>query len=80
MIRKIYTEALSNPVAYHQLDYLCNQIGGRLCGSPQAEKAVQWAKHLLDGMGLDTVYLQPVMVTHWERGEKIIANRKKSRI
>ncbi|MEI7726124.1 MAG: M20/M25/M40 family metallo-hydrolase [Bacteroidota bacterium] len=73
MIRKIYTEALSNPVAYHQLDYLCNKIGGRLCGSPQAEKAVQWAKHLLDGMGLDTVYLQPVMVTHWERGEKEVA-------
>jgi hypothetical protein len=70
MIRKIYTEALSNPVAWHYLDYLCNKIGGRLCGSPEAEKAVQWSKKVLEGMGLDTVYLQPVMVTHWERGEK----------
>ena len=68
MIRKIYTEALGNPVAYHNLDYLCNRIGGRLCGSPQAEAAVQWTKKVLDGMGLDTVYLQPVMVSHWERG------------
>jgi hypothetical protein len=70
LIRKIYTEALSNPVAYHNLDFLCNKIGGRLCGSPEAEKAVQWAKQVLDGMGLDSVYLQPVMVPHWERGAK----------
>ena len=70
LIRKIYTEALSNPVAYHNLDYLCNRIGGRLCGSPQAEKAVQWTKTILDDMGLDSVYLQPVMVEHWERGVK----------
>jgi hypothetical protein len=70
LIRRIYTEALSKPVAYHNLDYLCNKIGGRLCGSSQAEKAVQWTQKVLNGMGLDTVYLQPVMVGHWERGEK----------
>ena len=70
IIRKIYTEALSSRVAHQNLDYLCNKIGGRLCGSAQAEKAVLWAKGILDGMNLDTVYLQPVMVTHWERGVK----------
>ena len=70
LIRGIYTEALINPVAYRNLDFLCNRIGGRLCGSPQAEKAVQWTRKVLDGMGLDTVYLQPVMVPHWERGKK----------
>ena len=69
-IRKIFTEALSNPVAYRNLDYLCNKIGGRLCGSPEAERAVQWTKRLLAGMNPDTVYLQPVTVEHWERGEK----------
>ncbi|MEI6434168.1 MAG: M20/M25/M40 family metallo-hydrolase [Bacteroidota bacterium] len=67
-IRQIYTEALTNPVAWRNLDYLCNKIGGRLCGSAKAEKAVNWAKGVLDKMNLDTVYLQPVMVTHWERG------------
>lgn len=70
VIRKIYSEALSNPVAYHNLDYLCNRIGGRLCGSPQAGKAVEWTKRLLDEMSLDSVYTQPVMVEHWERGAK----------
>lgn len=73
VIRKMYTQALSNPVAYRNLDYLCNKIGGRLCGSPQAAQAVQWAKKVLEGMDLDTVYLQPVMVTHWERGAKEVA-------
>ena len=73
IIRKIYTKALSDPVAYRNLDYLCNKIGGRLCGSVQAEKAVQWAKFLLEAMNLDSVYLQPVTVEHWERGGKEIA-------
>jgi hypothetical protein len=69
-IRSFFTEALSNPIAYHNLDYLCNKIGGRLCGSVQAEKAVLWSKSVLDDMEPDTVYLQPVMVPHWERGKK----------
>ncbi|MCX6277586.1 MAG: M20/M25/M40 family metallo-hydrolase [Bacteroidetes bacterium] len=69
-IRQIYSEALTSAVAWRNLDYLCNKIGGRLCGSAQAEKAVNWTKGVLDKMDLDTVYLQPVMVTHWERGTK----------
>ena len=67
-IRKIYTEALTNPLAYKNLDYLCNKIGGRLCGSAKAGEAVQYVKKLFEGMKLDTVYLQPMMVKHWERG------------
>jgi len=73
VIRNLFTEALTHPVAYHRLDYLCNKIGGRLCGSPEAAKAVTWATGVLKEMGLDTVYLQPVMVTHWERGAKEVA-------
>ncbi len=68
LIRKIYSEALSNPVAYRNLGVLCNAIGGRLCGSAQAEKAVQWTKKVMEGMGLDSVWLQPARVEHWERG------------
>ena len=68
VIRKIYTEALTNPAAYKNLDYLCTKIGGRLCGSPKAEEAVQYVKKLLAELHTDTTYLQPVMVKHWERG------------
>jgi carboxypeptidase Q len=69
-IRKIFNEALSNRTSYEQLRFLSNEIGGRLSGSPEAEKAVKWAKTEMDKMGLDRVYLQDVMVPHWVRGEK----------
>jgi carboxypeptidase Q len=79
-IRKIYTEALTDNTAYKNLEYLCTGIGGRLCGSPQAEKAVEWARHVMEGMGLDTVYLQETSVRHWVRGDKeeAIVNRGKA--
>ena len=69
-IRKFYAEALTNPVAYHNLDYICNHIGGRLCGSAKAKEAVQYVKRLFESMMLDTVYLQNFMVKHWERGPR----------
>jgi hypothetical protein len=69
-IRKIFTEALSNRTAYEQLRLLSNDIGGRLSGSPAAEKAVNWSKAEMEKMGLDRVYLQEVMVPHWVRGPK----------
>jgi carboxypeptidase Q len=69
VIRKLFTEALTNNTAYNNLDYLCNKIGGRICGSPQAAAAIEWAKQLLEGMGLDTVYLQECKVACWKRGE-----------
>src|SRR5688572_1025044 len=70
IIRKLYNEALSNRTSYDQLGYLSNQIGGRLSGSPEAEKAVNWTKAEMEKLGLDRVYLQEVMVPHWVRGEK----------
>jgi hypothetical protein len=73
MIRNIFSEALTDNTAYKNLEFLCTKIGGRLCGSPQATKAVEWAKHLLDRMDLDTVYLQQTSVRHWVRGEKEVA-------
>ena len=49
---------------------MSNQIGGRLSGSENAEKAVQYTKAELEKLGLDKVWLQPVMVPKWVRGEK----------
>lgn len=70
VIKKLYNEALSSRKSYEQLEKLSNTIGGRLSGSPQAAKAVSWAKAEMEKMGLDRVYLQEVMVPHWVRGEK----------
>jgi hypothetical protein len=69
-LRKIYTESLKNGKSYNWLDYLSNKIGGRLAGSEGDRKAVAWGKQELDKLGLDKVWLQPVSVPHWERGEK----------
>ena len=70
IIRKIYSDALLNSDSYLNLEHLCKSIGGRLCGSPQSEKAIEWIKTMLDRMGLDSVYLQETKVRNWVRGDK----------
>ena len=40
-INKIYDEALSNGESYEWLDYLSNQIGGRLSGSINYDRSVK---------------------------------------
>jgi hypothetical protein len=68
IIKIIYDTALSNGMSYQWLDHLSNQIGGRLSGSYNAERAVQYTKEELEKLGLDKVWLQPVMVPKWVRG------------
>lgn len=70
MLRKIYDHYLTESKSYKNLEHLTKKIGGRLSGSANAEKAVYWAKKALYDAGADTVYLQPCMVPHWERGAK----------
>jgi len=69
-IKKIYDAELSSGHTYQNLRYLCKEIGNRLAGSPGAAAAVEWTRQLMESYGFDTVYLQPVMVPHWERGGK----------
>lgn len=69
-IKQIYNNSLINGKSYAWLDYLSNEIGGRLSGSVNAEKAVQWTKSELEQIGLDKVWLQPVLVPKWDRGPK----------
>ncbi|MCC6462515.1 MAG: M20/M25/M40 family metallo-hydrolase [Saprospiraceae bacterium] len=67
-IRKIYSQALTDGRCYPWLSDLCLGVGHRLSGSPAAEKAVRWTHSVLDTLGLDSVWLQPVQVPHWVRG------------
>ncbi|VAW11126.1 Aminopeptidase CC_2544 [hydrothermal vent metagenome] len=67
-LKAIYDAALTEGKAYEWLDYLSNQIGGRLSGSVQAQQAVDYTKSQMDSLGLDRVWLQPVMVPKWVRG------------
>lgn len=69
-IKKIYNITLTQGSCYDWLTDLTTKHGGRLAGSAKAAGAVEYTRQMLDTLGLDTVYLQPCMVTHWERGEK----------
>ena len=74
VLKTIYTQSLTNGKSYQWLDHLSNKIGGRLSGSENAEKAVQYTKSELEKLGLDKVWLQPVMVPKWVRGDKEVAH------
>lgn len=67
-IKAIYDAALTKGKSYEWLSHLSNQIGGRLSGSVQAQQAVDYTKKQLEELGVDRVYLQPVMVPKWIRG------------
>lgn len=72
-IKTLFNAALTQGKSYEWLEDLTQNIGGRLSGSPEAAKAVIWGEQLMKEVGLDSVWLQPVMVPHWVRGEKEIA-------
>ena len=67
-IKSIYSTSLTKGKSYDWLRYLSNEIGGRLSGSLNAELAVEYTKNELEKLGLDKVWLQPVMVPKWVRG------------
>lgn len=67
-LRKFYDMALLHGQSYDWLDHLSNRIGGRLSGSVNAAKAVEYTRSELEKLELDSVWLQPVMVPKWTRG------------
>ncbi|HKQ07229.1 MAG TPA: M20/M25/M40 family metallo-hydrolase [Blastocatellia bacterium] len=69
-LRQLQQAALASDYAYTQVAHLCNNIGPRLSGSPQAAQAVEYVASELRRLGLQ-VQLQRVMVPHWVRGVEI---------
>lgn len=68
-VQAIVREGLTETNAFDLLHELCTTIGHRLSGSPGAEKAVAWSKKQMESIGLDRVWLEPVMVPKWVRGK-----------
>ncbi len=79
LIKEIYDQALLKGKSYPMLYDLCTNIGSRLSGSPGAAAAVEWGRHTMDDFGFDSVWLQPVMVPHWVRGQQEIGRVTNSR-
>ncbi len=70
-IKQIFDEALTRGKSYQWLEYLSTKVGARLSGSPGAAAGVEWSRHEMENYA-DSVWLQPVMVPHWVRGQKEI--------
>src|SRR6266849_3289793 len=68
-LKRLQQAALSSDYAYRQVAHLADNIGPRLSGSTQAEKAVDYVASELKAIGCD-VQLEKVMVPHWVRGEE----------
>ncbi len=66
-LQKIQKEALTDDYALRQIAYLTYNIGPRLSGSPQAQRAVEYVADEMRKLGLE-VRLQKVIVPHWVRG------------
>lgn len=69
-IKHIYDFALTKAECYNNLRFLCKNIGPRLTGSANAEKATTYCADLLSNVGLSKTFKQPVTVPHWVRGAK----------
>ena len=68
-LKQVQQHALASNYAYQQTAYLCNNIGPRLTGSPQAQRAVEYVAEEMRKLGAE-VTLQKLTVPHWVRGEE----------
>jgi len=64
---RIIRNALETERGYELLYDLC-QIGPRLSGSSSSLRAINWTKDTMVKSDFDSVWLQPVWVPNWERG------------
>ncbi|MFL6568683.1 MAG: M20/M25/M40 family metallo-hydrolase [Chthoniobacterales bacterium] len=67
--RQLMQAALTSDYAWRQVAHLSQNIGPRLSGSPQAQKAVEYVAEELKALGME-VRTEKVMVPHWVRGEE----------
>jgi len=70
ILTSIFDQALSDRTAYTNLEYLCKNTKGRIAGSAEAEKAIEFTKQALINAGADTVWLQKVPIPVWKRGSE----------
>src|SRR5438477_1855545 len=71
-LKRLQQAALTSDYAYRQVAHLSNNIGSRLTGSAQADKAVEYVASELTAIGGE-VQLERVRVPHWVRGEETAA-------
>ena len=61
-------QGMMNDHAYQALEELSDQIGGRVTGSPQAQRAIEWGVEKMKAIGLEDVHVEKWQMAHgWKR-------------
>ena len=66
-MERLRAAAMKSDYAYNELQHLTDNIGPRLSGSPQAQKAVDYVAGEMRALGAE-VTLEKATVPHWVRG------------
>lgn len=65
-IKKIFDNALTNDLAYQNLEFLCKKAPGRLVGSENSLIGIDYMKEYFEQLGVDSVYLQEFKTPAWK--------------
>ncbi len=69
-VDRIVSATMAGNDAYRKMEALCDGIGHRFSGSPELEKAIDWALRTLKADGQENVHREDVLVPHWVRGRE----------
>lgn len=69
-IRSVYDHALTESQCYDWLTHLSTNIGARLSGSDNYNRAATYTRSVLQNMEVDTLFTQASEVDYWIRGTK----------
>ena len=62
-------QAMMEPTAYTYLEQLSDDIGARVTGSPEAQRAIDWGVSTMKSIGLENVHTEAYQVFRdWTRG------------
>lgn len=68
--RQIIRATLDENDGWRKMEQLCDDIGHRISGSPQLEKAIDWSIQQMKAAGLENVRREAVSVPKWVRGRE----------
>lgn len=68
--QRIIDATMKKNDAWNKMEQLCDGIGHRLSGSPQLERAVDWALEAMRRDSHENVRAEKVMVPKWTRGRE----------
>jgi carboxypeptidase Q len=67
---RLIGEAVGDGFAWRRLSVLTDSIGHRLSGTPQLDRAIDWAVQEMKRDGLENVHTEKAMVPRWVRGSE----------